>query len=143
MKSPNNKVLFDDEYIKRLLEVDTSGQLVISLQAILKSQHDLYVKECIIFAKDDIKSLKEYSDFSKSSHKMKSSYGNMGLVELSQIAKNFENEYQNLSEKINISAAEKAKILNQVKPFFNSFFECEKKSFLILDDVIQKFKQVA
>lgn len=140
---PDEKIMFDYEYIKRLLEVDSSGKLIISLNKILITQHQDYVKHCIAMSSSERKRTEDYIEFSKSSHKMKSSYGNMGLIELSQLAKTFEKEFLIFADKKNISDIETSHFHSQIHPLLNSFFDCENKSFQILNDVVNKFNQAA
>lgn len=136
--------LLKNEFIDRLLEVDPSGNLLVSLYNILDTQHREYL--AFLHELRKIKKINKYSEQflkgSKESHKMKSSYGNMGLSRLQSAAVVLERVLLQLSKtKDNIEEE-----LNLLTVFTDEIIlidEIEKQSFQILKSKINNLNKVA
>lgn len=81
----NTAILLDNSMLEQLSQVDPSGDLLVSLFAILNEQtKNFYNFSNTLLIQND------YLNLSREAHKLKSSFGSLGLVELQRICKQIE-----------------------------------------------------
>lgn len=81
----NTTILLDNSMIEQLIQVDPSGDLLVSLYSILNEQtKNFYNFSNALLTQND------FLNLSREAHKLKSSFGSMGLVELQKICKQIE-----------------------------------------------------
>lgn len=81
----NTMILLDNSMLEQLSQVDPSGDLLVSLFSILNEQtKNFYNFSNALLVQND------FMNLSREAHKLKSSFGSMGLVELQKICKQIE-----------------------------------------------------
>lgn len=144
---PKSEV-FDMIFIDRLFEVDKSGRLIVSLYEILEPQHKLFHAEILKLNKlvDQAIKANDLIEFSKFTHKMKSSYGNMGLVKLSHVAQNLEKLFSSEdfaklepNKKIELNKS----VQDLFKDYLENFLKVETQSLSALSQIVDSIKKAA
>ncbi|MCB0368462.1 MAG: Hpt domain-containing protein [Bdellovibrionales bacterium] len=101
------EILLDNSILRQLYDIDPSGELLTSLCSILNEQTSGFEKNFETFLSSN-----KYELLMKESHKLKSSFGSLGLISLQEICKCVE-----LECKKNESDIDKSILKNQLTLF--------------------------
>jgi HPt (histidine-containing phosphotransfer) domain-containing protein len=91
------KILLDDAMISQLVEIDPSCDLLNSLEQILIDQTKDFTQKLNIYIQTS-----NFALLSKEAHKLKSSFGSMGLICMQNICKEIELECKKEIQTLNI-----------------------------------------
>ncbi len=126
------QTLLTKETVNSLIEIDSSLELINSLYEILESQGNAYRKDLI-----NLRQFKNFIQISKEAHKLKSSFGSLGLTKLQFISKNLEIECKKKDEDINVNLIDflfselesyYSSSMSELKDYINGFKSKEKAS---------------
>mgnify|MGYP000644463003 FL=1 len=126
------QTILTKETVNSLVEMDTSLELINSLYEILDSQGNAYRNDLI-----KLRNSKKFLQISKEAHKLKSSFGSLGLTKLQFISKNLELECKKNDDEININLIDflfselesyYSSSMSELKDYINGFKSKEKAS---------------
>lgn len=126
------QTLLTKETVNSLIEIDSSLELINSLYEILESQGNAYRKDLI-----NLRQFKNFIQISKEAHKLKSSFGSLGLTKLQFISKNLEIECKKKDEDIDVNLIDflfselesyYSSSMSELKDYINGFKSKEKAS---------------